>query len=310
MKKLFAGILLASLVSVAQAQEAITIYIPASPSQPNAPATIRTAEVANQMQNKYKFSVEFKPGANGVIALKTMDQNPENRLSMVAPAFVENAKSGLINKSDYAVISSQGEACWAIITNVGDTAKGLASLQGQKEIVVGGTGFGNAAHINALVIGERYGFKVRYVVYKANYEALIAMTGGEPVNFLLERVASYQKFKEKNPKLQILGITCNKRSELMPEVKTVREQGFSTPVIFMSLVANVKMPEAKRKEISEIIEAAQEKLGEKYFLDTADMNPPQFAKPKQSASDFFNFRVKQMEELTARYEAQIEAAKK
>jgi tripartite-type tricarboxylate transporter receptor subunit TctC len=310
MKKLISSLFLfASSVAFAQAPENITVMFSAAASQPNSAPYLRMVEVANQIQDKYRFLFEFKPGANGVIAIRNMDLSPENRLATVAPAFVENAKSGAINKNDYVAVASQGEACWAIITNVGDTARGIESLRGQKEILVGGTGFGNAAHITALTIGEKYGFKVRYAVYKANYDALVNMASGEPVNFVLERVANYQIFKTKNPKLQILGINCNKRSDLMPEVKTVKEQGFNTPTIFMATVANVKMPEAKRKEIAEILEAAQEKVGAKYLSDTADMSPPQFAKPKQSASDFFNARVKQMEELTVKYEAQIEAGK-
>lgn len=310
MKRLVASLFLfASSFVFAQGPETITISFSAAASQPNSAPYLRMVEVANQIQDKYKFMFEFKPGANGVIAIKNMDQSPENRLATVAPAFVENAKSGAINKNDYVAVASQGEACWAIITNIGDTAKGIASLQGQKEILVGGTGFGNAAHITALTIGEKYGFKVRYAVYKANYDALVNMAGGEPVNFVLERVANYQIFKAKNPKLQILGINCGKRNELMPEVKTVKEQGFNTPTIFMATIANVKMPEVRRKEISAILEAAQEKLGAKYLLDSADMSPPQFATPKQSAIEFFNSRVKQMEELTVKYEAQIEAGK-
>lgn len=310
MKKLIGSLLLLAASAVfAQNPEQITISFSAAASQPNSGPYLRMVDIANQIQDKYKFVFEFKPGANGVIAIRTMDQSPENRLATVAPAYVENAKSGAINKNDYVAVASQGEACWAIITNVGDTAKGIESLRGQKEILVGGTGFGNAAHITALMIGEKYGFKVRYAVYKANYDALVNMAGGEPINFVLERVANYQIFKAKNPKLQILGINCGKRSELMPEVKTVREQGFNAPSIFMATIANVKMPEAKRKEISAILEAAQEKVGAKYLLDTSDMSPPQFANPKQSASEFFNNRVKQMEELTVKYEAQIEAGK-
>jgi tripartite-type tricarboxylate transporter receptor subunit TctC len=304
MKKLFLTILAALSVS-SYASETITVEFGAGPSQPTAAPFRKMLEVANEMQKKYNFIMEFKPGGNGVIALKTMDLSPENRLATVAPAFVENAKVGLINEADYTPVATQGDACWAVITNIGDTKKGVASLKGQKEITVGGTGFGNAAHITSLMLGEEYGFKVRYVVYKANYDALVNMAGGENINFVLERVANYQIFKAKNPKLQILGINCNRRNESMPEVRTLKEQGFSTPTIFMSTVANVKMPEAKRNEITAILEEAQAKVGQKYLLDTADLNPPQFNKPKLSASEFFNQRVLQMKVYTHRYERQI-----
>jgi len=301
--------LLIAGTTLAQAAETIAIQFGASPSQPNTAPYLKTIELANKMQNKYDFVLEFKPGANGVLALKSMDTNPQNKLATVAPAFVENAKSGMINESDYVPVVTQGDACWAIITNIGETAKGIASLAGQKEITVGGTGFGNAAHITSLMIAEKYGFKVRYIVYKSNFDALVNMAGGQPINFLLERPSNFKIFKEKNPNLQILGINCDKRSPLYPNVKTTKEQGFSTPTIFFATVANVKMPAEKRKEIAAILEQAQERLGAQYFMESADMSPPQFASPKQTADDFFANKVLQMKVYTHRYEKQINEAK-
>ncbi len=307
-KRFLAACLLVSS-GITYAAETISIQFGASASQPNTAPYLKTIEIANKLQNKYEFVLEFKPGANGVLALKAMDQSPQNRLATVAPAFVENAKSGFINENDYVPVVTQGDACWAIITNIGETAKGIASLNGQKEITVGGTGFGNAAHITAIKVAEKYGIKVRYIVYKSNYDALVNMAGGQPINFLLERPANYRIFKEKNPNLQILGINCNKRSPLYPDVKTVKEQGFETPTIFFATVANVKMPAEKRKEITVILEQAQDKLGAQYFMETADMSPPQFGTPKQTAEDFFVNKVLQMKVLTHRYEKQINDAK-
>jgi tripartite-type tricarboxylate transporter receptor subunit TctC len=287
------------------AQETIVIEFGAAANQPNATPYIKMLDIANRSQNKYEFILEFKPGAQGVIALKTMDQNPQTRLATVAPSFVENARQGLINESDYVPVATQGDACWAVITNIGNTQQGIASLKGQKEITVGGTGYGNATHLTALIIGEKLGFKVRYIVYKANYDALTQMAAGEPINFVIERVSNYQIFKSKNPNLKILGISCPTRNPLVPEIKTLSEQGFNTPTIFMSTVANVKMPVAKRQEIARILDQAQEKLGADYISSSSDMSPPMFRKPKMSTEEFFNLRVLQIKALVHRYEKQI-----
>lgn len=296
--------------SLVSAKEQITLHVGHGPSQPNAAAYIRTLEVANTLQNKYEFLIEFKPGANGALALRTMDQAPQSRIATVAPAFVENSKSGLLNESDYVAISSQGEACWAVITNFGSTTKGIASLQGRKRVVVGGTGYGNAAHITSIILGEKYGFEVQYIVYKSNFDGLIAMVGNNGPDMVLERVHNYKTFVEKNPNLQILGINCSKRSPLMPEIKTVREQGVTTPTIFFAIVANVKMPEAKRNEIGKILQDAQAKIGSDYFLDVADMFAPQFSKPPVPVEEFFTKRVSQMHYLTTKYKDQIDLSRR
>jgi tripartite-type tricarboxylate transporter receptor subunit TctC len=287
--KLLLGSLLLAVSLTSQARETITILVGAGPTQPNSTALRKTVEVANEMQNDYSFVVEFKPGGNGVIALKAMDLSPTNRLATVAPAYVENVRVGLINENDYVPIQSQGDACWAIITNVGNTQQGLA------------------AHTTALILGEEYGFKVRFIVYKANFDALVNMAAGENINFVFERVASYETFKAKNPKLQILGINCKQRSKAMPKVRTLEEQGFATPTVFFAMVASVNMPTARRNEIAAILEKAQIKLGQQYFMETADVNPPEFN--KLTAAEFFNMRVLQMKVFTHRYEQQINQAR-
>jgi len=302
-------ILLLCVSSLVGAKEIITLENGSNPSQHNVATYIKTLEMANKIQYRYEFVIEMKPGAGGVLALKTMDASPTNRLSTMAAAFVENAKQGLINEADYAPVMAQGDACWAVITNVGDTRKGVASLQGQREIIVGGTGFGNAAHITAIVLGEKYGFKVRYIVYKSNLDALVDMTGDNGINFVLERVQNYKTFKERNPKLQILGMNCPIRSAIMPEVKTLKEQGFSTPGVFLAVVANVKMPREKREEISKILTEAQARLGKEYMLESADLFAPQFEKPPVSAEEFFIKRTSQMHYLTRKYKEQIDSAR-
>jgi tripartite-type tricarboxylate transporter receptor subunit TctC len=135
------------------------------------------------------------------------------------------------------------------------------------------------------------------------------MTGGQPVNFVIERVANYQSFVKKNPNLQILGINCPVRNPLMPEVKTLSEQGFNTPTIFITTIANVKMPVEKRNEIAEILDRAQKTLGLDYITKTSDMYPPMFAKTPPSTVEFFNRRVLQMKSLTSQYDKEIQTAK-
>ena len=297
------------MYSLASAKEIITLENGSNPSQPNVATYIRTLEMANKIQNRYEFVIEMKPGANGTLAFKTMDLSPSNRLSTVAAAFVENSKAGLINEADYVPVLAQGDACWAVITNVGDSKRGIASLKGVKEITVGGTGYGNAAHITAIVLGEKYGFKVRYIVYKSNLDALIEMAGQNDINFVLERVSNYKTFKDRNPRLQILGMNCSVRSPLMPEVKTLREQGVETPSVFLAVVANVKMPREKREEISKILLEAQDRLGRDYMYESADLFPPQFEKPPVSVGEFFIRRTSQMHYLTRKYKEQIDEAR-
>ena len=160
------------------------------------------------------------------------------------------------------------------------------------------------------MLGEKYGFDVRYIVYKANFDALVNMAGTNEVNFVLERISNFKNFKDKNPRLQVLGINCPKRSPVMPNVKTLKEQGIDSPTIFFTILANVKMPEEKRKELGKILQDAQAKIGPKYFLEAADLLPPQFGNPPISVDEFFGKRVSQMHYLTSKYKDRIDQARK
>jgi tripartite-type tricarboxylate transporter receptor subunit TctC len=302
------AVILGLLVSTqVLAKEVITVQYSAAASQSNYGATVKLLEYASASQNKYQFILELKPGANGVLALKAMDQSPSNRLATVAPAFVENARSGLIDDKDYTPVNAVGDTCWGIITNVGDTAKGLESLKGIKEITVGGTGFGNAAHLTALVIGKEYGFKVRYIVYKSNFDALMNMASGLDINFVIETVANYRTYKAKNPNLQLLGINCPNRVKSMPEIKTVKEQGFNTPSIFFGTVASVKMPAEKRKEIIKILNDATIKT--RADLEAVDIIAPQFFNPPMDPVDFMEQRWLLMRVLTHKFSQEINSAR-
>lgn len=310
MKKLLVTLITAlSFNAWAQRPETVTIVIPASASQSTTPLSLKMATVANGLQTKYNFLVDFKPGANGALALKYIDQSPQDRIAGIAPAFIENAKSGLINEDDYVPVHASGDVCWGIITNFGDTKKGLdsfADIKG-KEITVGGTGYGNAAHITSLMLAERYGFKVKYVVFKANFDAVVNMVGEHGINMALESVNTYNQFKEKQPKLQMLGFNCGVRSEQMPEVKTLKEQGINAPMVFNITMANKAMPESKRKEINEILTKAVTVIGAKEFADVAGLYPPVFQ--GMSSTEFARRRISNMKDLVARYEKEIEASK-
>jgi tripartite-type tricarboxylate transporter receptor subunit TctC len=310
MKKIIGILVLCLLTTAAWSKETITVYFNAGANQPNYAPYLRMLSVANKNQDRYNFQMELKPGGNGIISVKAMDSSPENSLSTAAASFVENTRSGALNEQDYVAVSAQGDACWAVITTVGNTEKGISSLKGQKEITIGTTGHGNVTHLTALVLGERYGFTVRYVGYKTNYDALLNMAGGEKIDFTIERVSNYQNLKLRNPTLQILGMSCNQRHPLMPEVKTLSEQGINVPTILLVTLANTRMPISKRQDIEKILEQAQAELGPEYLLNAADLRPPQFARPKITANQYFEQKVNQIKTLSTKFHDQIENAKK
>jgi hypothetical protein len=296
MKKFILSILAAFALS-AQATETIRVYSPYSASHSGTPALLRVLDQANSSQNIYRFIPEFKPGGNQIIAVKSVDANS---LAIIAPAYVENVESGKLNENDYIPVYALGDACWAVITN--------GALEGAKEITVGGVGFGNAAHLTALALGEKYNFNVRYVVFRSNNDALVNMTGNNGVEFVVEKYESYDGLKTKNPSLRVIAASCPKRLPQAPKLKTLKELGIDAPYVFNIVVANREMPAGRRVAISKILNDATLALGEEEIFKISAMRPPVF--DGVSVDDFYSKSVNLVKNLQKKYRSKIEESKK
>jgi tripartite-type tricarboxylate transporter receptor subunit TctC len=302
-------ILLSMFAISATATEKIMVIQTQAASHAGTPQMLKVIEAANTQQKDYQFFIDFRPGAQETLGLHAMLEDPQKRVATIAPGFVESVEMGLINEKDYVSVFSQGDSCWALITNVGDQKKGLMSLEDMrgKEIVVGGTGFGNAAHLTSLMLAEKYGFKVRYIVYKSNYDALVNMAGDNGINMLLERVKNFKGFKEKNNKLQMLGMSCPSRHPDAPDVKTLKESGFNAPYVFQMIVASKDMNMTTQKSIEKIFEQATLTVGQKAIQELSDQNPPIFN--KISSRQHFDESIVKMKVLRGKFKTQIDASK-
>lgn len=297
--------LIATVSISAHSAETISIASPYSANHSGTAAMYRILEQANRDQNRYNFILEFKPGGEQIIAIKYMDEQPQSRLAIVAPKFVEHVTSGRLNQQDYDPVWALGDACWAVIANVGDEKKGVASLRGQSELVVGGVGFGNSAHLTALQLAQQYGFRVKYVPFKSNFDALVLMAADGSVNMVLERVGNYEQMKIKNPKLRMLAMSCPQRHPQAPQVKTLLEQGITAPYVFNIVVANRNMLATKQEDIGKILNRAAQTVGAKEIQQLSDMRPPQF--DNVPTTMYYNKSLTLSELLLKKYHNQIQA---
>jgi tripartite-type tricarboxylate transporter receptor subunit TctC len=304
MKRIFL-FLLALISSAAHATETITIMSPYSASHSGTPAMFRVINEANTQQKDYNFILEFRPGGEQIIAVNALKEQPATRLAIVAPKFVEHVQAGRLNRSDYVPVHALGDACWAVIANIGNSRQGIASLKGTKEVTVGGVGVGNAAHITALELGERYGFRVRYIPFKSNFDALVLLVSDQSINMVLERVNSYLQYREKNPRVTVLGMSCPRRHSDLPDVPTLAEQKLLAPYVFNVTVAHVGMPEAKRQRLSQILDSATRSVGAQEIFRLSDMTPPMFN--NQTTETYFQVRFDYMKQLLQKHKEQIKA---
>jgi hypothetical protein len=289
--------LLVFITTSAFSAEVIKIYSPYSPSHSGTPAMHRIIDEANSSQNIYKFVLEFKPGGQQIIAVRSIE--PENSLAIIAPAFVENVASGKLNADDYIPVHSLGDACWVGISN--------GPMAGRKELVVGGVGIGNSAHLTSLALGDKYKFDVRYIVFKSNNDALINMTGNNGVDFVIDKYEAYEAMKTKNSKLQLVAASCPTRIPQQPKLKTFKELGITAPYVFNIAVAHKDMSTTRRKAISKVLNDATLKVGQQTIFNLSAMRPPIF--DNISDDQFYEKSVSLVRNLQQKYSSKINESK-
>lgn len=304
MKGLLSALLLMFCVT-AHAREIVAIQSPYSASHSGTTAMIKITEEANKIQQRYRFVLEFRPGGEQILAVKALEEQPQSRLAIVAPKFVEHIMSDRLVESDYVPVHALGDACWAVIGNIGsDPRTGIQNLRGAKEIVIGGVGIGNAAHITGLQLADKFGFRIRYVPFKSNYDALILMASDDSVNIVVDRLASYTQFQSRNPKMKVLGMSCPTRHPGAPEVKTLKEQGVDAPYVFNITVAHKNMDVVRRQELVQILETATKQVGNEVIRESSDMTAPYFG--NVGLEEYYSARLSTMKTLLRRYSSKFQ----
>jgi tripartite-type tricarboxylate transporter receptor subunit TctC len=278
------------------ATESIKIYSPYNPGHSATPALFKIIDEANSSQNIYKFIVEFKPGGNQIIAVKSLDANS---LAIIAPAYVDNIESGRLKEDDYVPVHAFGDACWAVVVS--------KPFSNQTEFVVGGVGFGNAAHLTALALGEKYKFNVRYIIFRSNNDALVNMAGNNGVEFVIDKYENYLALKTKNSKMNAVAASCPKRLPQAKDMPTLKELGIDAPYIFNIAIAHKDMPDARRKSLGVILDNATLKVGAEEIFKLSAMRPPIF--DNITAEQSYKNSANLVRKLQSKHKEKIEFSK-
>ena len=125
--------LIGGLLSVAaQSQLAINFVWPYAPSHGATPVFFPVLAEANNLQDKYNFIFESRPGADGLIAINHMNTQPAHRVVVIAPGFVDLSMQGKINEGDYSHLVGFGDMCFAVWMKNADPVKGFTeALSGE-----------------------------------------------------------------------------------------------------------------------------------------------------------------------------------
>lgn len=270
----FAFVISFLMGSLVQARETITLVSYLGPGSTISVFYRNVVDRANQIQDRYTFVMDFKPGAQGLLALRDVDQSPKNKLALISAGYVDLIDKKQIDRDDYIPINSGGNTCWVIMSVRGDINKGLVSLRGERELTLSTVGLGTSTHLTSLMLGERLGFKVRPVLFKTGIDGVILMAADESIHLAVDSPTNYLNFRAKNANIKALGTNCAVRNPKVPDVRTFREQGFEGISVWSFAVAGKGMSPERRKDLGKILDNAMISIGQKEIFEKFDLLIP------------------------------------
>ena len=183
---------------------------------------------------KAQFIVENRTGASGVIGTEYVAKSAPDGYTFVfifdthAVHQALNPKLGFDPVKDFAPVMIVGTAPMAITTGAMKPYKTfkdvLDSAKAKPDTVtIGNVGNGSLAHLATILVNQAAGIKLAPVPYKGGGPLSADLMGGQ-VELGIASVAA-QGAHVKSGKMRALVLTGDKRSHVLPDVPTLKEQG-------------------------------------------------------------------------------------
>jgi tripartite-type tricarboxylate transporter receptor subunit TctC len=183
-----------------------------------------------------QFIVENKPGASGSIGTAFVAKSAPDGYTYAVVFDTHAVNQSLIPNlpydtlTDLAPVMLVGTAPMAIVTNPGKPYKTFgdvvqAAKAKPEALTIGSVGNGSMGHLAMIVVQQMGGFKVTHVPYKGG-GPMMADVMGSQIELGIASTAALST-NVKAGKLRALAVTGEKRSQVMPDVPTLAEQGFA-----------------------------------------------------------------------------------
>jgi tripartite-type tricarboxylate transporter receptor subunit TctC len=251
MKKLLISLFF--FVGVVQAQT-ISIIWPFGMGDTQAQYSRSLVEELNQMQKKYNFILENRPGAGATIGAKYVAATPNTILSastafFVRPNFYPEESHRI---SDFRPLMTQ---CAAPMVIVSKRYKSFKEIGRDQPITIGISGLGATSHLMAMQIKKLYPNAIP-VPYKGTREASIDAANGN-LDLSVAFIGEVEGFLDQR-KLHALGVTGR---QSVRGIATLESQGFEVgDVVNMhSLIVPKSMSEAQYQELRNLVVVAAQR---------------------------------------------------
>lgn len=211
--------------------------------------------------------VENKPGASGLIAVRTVLAEPadgntillgSNSLIAVNPVMVKNL--GYDPFKDLVPLHGLGISAAAFVASNDSPYRSIADVVARYKATGKPVSVGNYSEGYRLVgewLAQETGIQTTPVPYKGGAPMVTDLVGNR-LDIALNDITGIAPM-EKAGKLRVLAITGGTRDKLLPNVPTMKEQGYADfeSYVWSSFSMKAGTPADKLKELAAAITAAQ-----------------------------------------------------
>ncbi len=184
---------------------------------------------------KQPFIVENKPGAGGTVGTAFAAKSPADGYTFVFvfdshavnPALVPNLPFDTAR--DFEPVMLVGTAPYAIATQAGKPWRSFAEVVSASKarpesVSIGSIGNGTLGHLLLVMAQQSGGFKITHAPYRGGGPMVQDVLGGQ-IELGIGSVALLAP-QVRSGKMRAVAVTGEKRSQALPDVPTLAEQGF------------------------------------------------------------------------------------
>jgi tripartite-type tricarboxylate transporter receptor subunit TctC len=206
------------------ARDTVTLVIPTGPGGLNHKYALELEPVFSKLLDK-TVVIDFKPGANGLVAAQHVADSKSKELVFLLSA--PQASLTVDQLNDIKPVLDLGHVPTVLVarSNLGvSTLKELVTKPPIDKIAYGvPNGAAQVYYMKGLAEISKSKVELFEVPYKSGSAVLTDVAGGH-LDTGISSVLGALPFKQDN-KLVVLAVLADKRSTLMPDVPTAREQG-------------------------------------------------------------------------------------
>ena len=244
-------------------EKAITIVVPTAAGGAN-DAMARTIGQAMSQVLKQPVIVDNKAGANGAIASEFVMRAPADGYTLMLGYIATHAMNPALQKlrydpvKDFEPVGMVGSSATLMVVNPkikANNAKELvAQIKSSKAPVsYASAGNGTAPHFAAEMFKLSTGADMLHVPYKGSAPAVSDTIGGQTDVMFPSLFTAIPYVK--SGKLKAIGVAGSKRSELLPDVPTLKEQGVADVDVsqWYAMFAPAKTPKPVLEQLNKVL---------------------------------------------------------